>query len=394
MLPLLLILPLLAAAPAAAQHKPFPVHDSRPAIVHGPYILAPTETSVTVVWVTDTPAHSKVLYGRNGQLDQVAEPQHHGLRPVGTIHSVRIDGLEPGARYQYRAVSTQVVKMKSYWPEKGLDVESPLYSFTPLDRRSNSTVFYAITDTHANLDRIAGLMELIDWNEAEFLVHLGDAFDADSAEVIWTRALDPLARALSHSKPLYWVRGNHDARGAAARDLVHHVPLPEGRYYYARDHGPAHLLFLDTGEDKPDETNVYSRLNAFDEYRQEELAWLRRHVATSHALASAPFRILFLHAPNWGWTNGRQQDWEDAARDARIDLSLSGHTHRFNYTPPADPATDRHRLVLAPDQAARIEMTPERLKITVLGPKKQKIVEFEVPRRQLQDASSPGSLIQ
>ena len=35
-------------------------------------------------------------------------------------------GLEPGATYSYQAVSTRVVKLKAYWPDKGLSIESPV----------------------------------------------------------------------------------------------------------------------------------------------------------------------------------------------------------------------------------------------------------------------------
>lgn len=357
------LLPVLLAAAlcAAAQHQPFPVHDVRAAIVSGPYLLAPTETSVTVVWRTDVPAHAKVVYGRGGALDQTAEPHEHGLKPVGTLHAVRIEGLEPGATYRYQAVSTPVVKMKSYWPEKGQQTSSPVYSFTPFDRRKQSFTFYAITDTHADLARIAGLVKLVDWNEADFLVHLGDAFDAEDEELIWTRWLDAL--------------------GAAARALPRHFPPPEGRYYYARDHGAAHFMLLDTGEDKPDDTNVYARLNAFAAYKREQFAWWRDHVRAAPRVREAPFRILFMHAPDWGWNPGGGAEWTALARAAGVDLSLSGHTHRFAYTPPGAEDRGWHRLVLAPAQTARVAVTPDRIEVRVLGAEGE-AVRFTVPRRR------------
>ena len=59
------------------------------------------------------------------------------------------------------------------------------------------------------------------------------------------------------------------------------------------------------------------------------------------------------------------------------------------------PSTNGSKSGSSPSGALRsLGTPPERLKVTVLGPKKQKVVEFEVPRRPLQPASSPGSLIQ
>jgi|GEM_PF-5702404 len=112
------------SGPIYAQHEPFVVHETRPVITQGPYLVDPGETSVTIVWMTDTPAHSKVVYGpENGGLAFEVEPVKHGLIPVGTLHTVRLTGLEPGRNYQYRVISTRVVKLKAYWPEKGLSVE-------------------------------------------------------------------------------------------------------------------------------------------------------------------------------------------------------------------------------------------------------------------------------
>ena len=217
-IPLLLLL-LPAAAQLPVDLKPFVVHDTKPVITNGPYLLAPTETSVTVVWLTDTPSHSKVVFGTGGQLTRVAEPQEHGLVPVGTRHAVHITGLEPGRTYQYRAVSTQVVKMLGHHSEKGLAVESPVHSFTTFDRKKAAYSFSAITDSHGDLARIGGLMDRVDWKSTDFLVHLGDAVSSGRER---GDALEPLAgsgleSARAHQAPDLCARQPRGARSAAAR---------------------------------------------------------------------------------------------------------------------------------------------------------------------------------
>jgi hypothetical protein len=47
----------------------------------------------------------------------------------------------------------------------------------------------------------------------------------------------------------------------------------------AFDDGPAHVVVLDSGEDKADATNVYAGLNQVEPYRKRELAWWQAHVA-------------------------------------------------------------------------------------------------------------------
>jgi predicted phosphodiesterase len=334
--------------------------------MNGPYLVAPTETSVTVAWTTDTPCHSKVVYGTSDNLTSEAENAEHGLLPIGLHHAVTVTGLEPGKTYQYRAVSTRVVKMKSYWPEKGLSTESPVYSFTAFDRRKPAVSFSLITDSHGDVARIQALTGKVDWKTADFLVHLGDGFDGvESEEMILAKFIDPLSAALAHRLPLLFARGNHDTRGPAARSLQEYVPVPEGRYYYARDHGPVHLLVLDTGEDKDDNTNVYSRLNRFKTYREEEFGWVAEHVRTDPRIAEAPFRILLMHAPNWGWVDGEGEKWTALANRAGIDLSISGHTHRFSHSKPGEKGKNYHELVIGPENLARVEATANELNVVV-----------------------------
>jgi hypothetical protein len=84
---------------------PYALYDTRPVILHGPYLIAPTETSAVIAWTTDTPCHSKVAYGI-GELTMEATNSEHGLLPVGTNHAVRIAGLKPGQTYAYQARDT------------------------------------------------------------------------------------------------------------------------------------------------------------------------------------------------------------------------------------------------------------------------------------------------
>ena len=132
---------LAGAVPIGAQSEPYRVYDTRPVITDGPYLIATGETTATIVWFTDTPSHAKVLYGPAGDLSSVAEPQVDGLVPVGTRHVVHLDNLSPGTTYGYEVAATRVVKLKAYWPDKGLDVRSGPYQFTTFDRESPSVSF-------------------------------------------------------------------------------------------------------------------------------------------------------------------------------------------------------------------------------------------------------------
>ncbi len=368
--PALAVAALLALLlPASAQDEPYIIHDTRPVIMQGPYFASLSETGATVVWLTDTPCQAKVVFGpRGGPLDRAADNAAHGLLPIGTRHAVHLAGLEPGRAYSYKAVATRVVKMKAYWPEKGLSAESPARTFTTFDRAKPEVSFSAVADTHENPARVKDLLGAVDWDGSEFLVHLGDAVNSlESEDQLFDRWIGPAERYLGGSKLHLFVRGNHETRGAFARGLFEYFPSPEGRFYYARDHGPVHFIVLDTGEDKADETNVYAGLNAFRAYRGEEFAWLERHLATDRRAAEAPFRVVILHQPDWGWVDGKGDMWTALANKGRVDLVLGGHFHRLRKIAPGEQGNGFTALALGQDQIAKVEATRAELKVAVTG---------------------------
>jgi predicted phosphodiesterase len=280
---------------------------------------------------------------------------------------VHLRGLDPGTTYAYEVVATRVVKLKAYWPEKGRDVRSGPHSFRTFDRRSPSVSFSVVTDTHEDTGRINRLNRAIDWESTEFLVHLGDAFHSiDDEEHLFSAWLRPTVEALAHAKPLFFARGNHELRGPFARRLRDYLPTPEGRFYFARDAGPVHLMVLDTGEDKADSTNVYADLNRTVPYRANELAWFREHVQSDLRVAEAPFRVILMHNPRWGWLTDGPGEWVETANEAGVDLVISGHRHRFQYMPPGpDGAHTYHLLTLDQDQIASVVATTSELSIVV-----------------------------
>lgn len=366
---------------AWAQSEPYKVFDAKPVITEGPYLVALSDTSVSVAWMTDTPSHAKVLL-RDGDTVREFEPQLDGLVPVGQRHAVTLDGLTPGKRYTYEAVATRVVRLKPYWPDKGLSVSSAPAAFTTFNPRQERVSFSVVTDTHEDTARINRLLKMVDWQSSDALLHLGDAFHwIDSEEQLWAKWLRPTVAAMGPGKPLLFARGNHELRGAFARQLAGYLPTPEGTYYYARAMGPVHLLVLDTGEDKPDDTNVYARLNRTVPYRAAELEWLRAHAASSKHLASAPFRVVAMHQGDWGWLPDNGAAWTALANQARVDLVIAGHDHEFSYRPP-DKARGYHLLVLGQDQLAQVDADGSTLTVKVRNDKGVPVHTLTLPARR------------
>lgn len=369
---------------------PHPVCPVRAVITRGPYLHAPTDTSATITWMTDIPAYSRVLYSTAGQAAKESFSTTDGMKPVGTLHSVRLRGLKPGQKYQYRVAATPVFELPAYWPKTGIEMLSDTFFFTTFDSRKAVVKFASISDTHESIGRIDTLMQRILNDSLDFLVQTGDAFNGVSSEAqVWDRWLSPIINgALHQSIPFILARGNHDTRGPFARELARYVPIEENRFYFSRDIGPVHLLVIDTGEDKPDSTQVYAMLNRFEEYRNTELGWFKRHTTTNSRAKSAPFRIVVMHQPTWGWgwispaSDSARAAWMKAANTAGVDLVIAGHNHRFSFTPAGAQGNNYPVLVVGQDQIAKVQATAREIRVQLIGKDGSEVKAFTVQTRR------------
>ena len=125
----------------------------------------------------------------------------------------------------------------------------------------------------------------------------------------------------------------------------------DGKYYGFYTFGSTAVVMLDCGEDKPDNHPVYAGFVAFDEYRLEQVEWLKE-VVRSKEFRKAKNRIVMLHIPPAVEAMKEQNEkqvasmleWHGNAHwgeillpllnKAGIDLMISAHQHRFGlYTP-------------------------------------------------------------
>ncbi|HLR37992.1 MAG TPA: metallophosphoesterase family protein [Chitinophagaceae bacterium] len=370
---------------AQGADEPYPVKDIKPVVLQDPYLIDPSETGMTVAWLTDSMSQSQVIYWEKGAPEnkKVAVRQAHGLLAIGTFQWIRLSDLHPGQTYNYKVRSRRVVKIKPYWPVMGKWVESPVYSFTTFDRNKSEIHFSSISDTHENVERIKELMNLVDWSKTDFFVQTGDALNyVVSQKQIFNKFLTPIADGLNQKIPFLYVRGNHDLRGPYARHWFDYFPYHGGNFYFTFNEGPAHFIVIDSGEDKPDSTNVYSGLNDLKDYRADEFAWVKKYVDTSKALKDAPFRILLVHDPHWGWVDGQNEKWTKLANKANVDLVISGHWHRFKrINPGGKSGNDYPILVVGQKDVAHFEVTRKYIKVVVEDVNQETVDAFKIDRK-------------
>ena len=162
-----LLMPIVSAD--AAQPRPVPA--TRPAgtqpalaITYGPYLQAPSDTTMTVCWMTSRKCVSAVEYAE-GSSDQYATAvsTHFGLIDANvTFHAVRLSGLKPGTSYSYRVVSREIIDQQAYKVVFGDTIRSEANRFTTLDAKKPQFSFVVLNDRHEKLPELrAALAHLL-----------------------------------------------------------------------------------------------------------------------------------------------------------------------------------------------------------------------------------------
>jgi acid phosphatase type 7 len=302
----------------------------------GPYLQAPRPDGITIRWITRVPCYSWVEYGEAaGQLDQKAHHVCGGLVEANnTVHAITLSNLQPGRQYHYRICSKRIESFAPYQLTYGDTYVSDPFTFKTPDPKARQTEFIVLNDIH---DRPASFAHLLQYQGAgaqDFVFLNGDMFDYQTDEdQLVNHLLEPLSTLFARHTPFIFSRGNHETRGKFARQLGHYFDGAQEKFYYSFQRGPVYAIVLDSGEDKADDTPVYGGIVDFDAYRRQQAAWLEKEVQKK-AFRQARYKVVFSHIPlfhsgDWHGPMHCRQVWNPILNKARIDLLISGHTHKY-----------------------------------------------------------------
>jgi hypothetical protein len=262
-----------------------------------------------------------VHYGTSlEQLDRLAEG------PVGTLHEVRLGGLQPDTRYFYR-VDDRVHLFRTAPP--GGD-ERPLRLWVQGDpgRAVPTTMLGRDAAMQWAAAHPRGVLPPIDL----WLTTGDNAYSSGKDREYQKNLFDAYPRLLP-TVPYLPVHGNHDARrNAFYRLFTFPVAAESGgvasgsEHYFSIDYGQLHLVFLDSHDGDLGEGSGM-------------LQWLERDLAAT----GQRWIVALLHHPPY--TKGSHDS--DSGRDSRgrlrrvrehvvpllerggVDLVLSGHSHVY-----------------------------------------------------------------
>lgn len=345
----------------------------RAKIVCGPYVQCMTETSFTVIWTTDVDAVAWVevapddgTHFYNKERDKYYDARGNGVFPIGKIHKVVVDGLEPGLTYRYRVMNRGVIAYNGsgnvqYMHGSGTDVyKGEPHKITTFKENYDTIRFDLYNDIHGK-DSLFNRILSGARDNRDFVFLNGDmTSNISNEELIPKMYLGSVAKSLNGGLPLFASRGNHELRGRDAIKWLNYFQTTTGTPYYSFSIGDFFFVVLDACEDKPDSDIEYSGIVASKPYVERQGRWLKEVIA-SEECRNAKVRIAFCHVPpeSKGWYGAAQMCniLVPPLNEAGFDAMFCGHIHRWRVAEPDGSISNAGFPVICNPNMERMEVT-------------------------------------
>ncbi len=309
-----------------------------------PYLQGLTENEVTICCTTNNKAFTWVAFGENDLKTRAVTVKYGLIESNNTVNKITIRNLKPATTYKYKVYSQEILSFNPDTLDLGSSAVSKEYTFTTVDPKADKVSMLMLNDVHDRPETITHLLKLYDPLSTDFVLMNGDIFVYETHEQqLFNNLFIPATKSFASQVPLILNRGNHECRGSFARQLFDYVHYPHNneKPYYTFKLGPVFWIVLDSGEDKPDDVKDYSGLVSFDAFREEQAKWFKEEVVKDKEYKKAPFRVVLVHMPpfhhnNWHGVTHLKNLFGPMFNKHKVDLLLSGHTHRHGIWKPED----------------------------------------------------------
>ena len=351
-------------------------------ILYGPYLQNVKDTEVTLVWDSDKPSVGWVEIAPNDDSHFYGDerPKYfdttNGVKNTATLHTVKVKGLKPATTYRYRVYAQEVRGHEGIFVDYGRVAATDVYSkkpltFTTCDRNKKETSFLMVNDIHGREGLITQLLNVGKFQDKDLILFNGDMVSIfKDRETIFNGFMKESIDLFAAEKPMYYARGNHETRGEFATSFQRYFSPKEPYLYYIFRQGPVCFIMLDTGEEKPDSDIEYSGITDYDNYRSEQVEWMKT-LKENPDFQQATFRVVVAHMPpsaEPGIWHGQKEVLEKFVpilNELGIDLMLCGHLHRTLYEAPSS-AIHFPILVNSNNSVVSVQVANREMQVEVL----------------------------
>ena len=279
-------------------------------ITKGPYVMHPTQTSMTVMWESDISEEAILKYGESNNLTNSLKVKPLDSRQNLFLYSVTIKDLKPQSKYYYRIVMS--------------DSTTDIAYFTTAPTKDSPIKFVAIGDSRSDHKVYHEISELIRKISPDFIISMGDLVPNGGKFEQWgPNYFQPSADLIDHV-PLISTVGDHDADYDDAENFNYFFRFSKDneKLWFSFDYGLAHFVSLD-----------------YRGYKDSAMiAWFKKDMAQSNA----KWKFVYLHRPSYN-LGGHRSKWGDEVwpalyRKYKVDIVFAGHSHLYERFYPMRPS--------------------------------------------------------
>jgi hypothetical protein len=338
-------------------------------IAYGPWVTESRSDRVTICWMSEVPGMAYVELSDGTQVWETFA----GRRIFKRLHSVQINGLEPGAELCYRVCGQDLTDdSNARNPRFGDIYEGQWQRVRTFDPEAETCRFSVFNDIHNQVDEYSALAAQVDSAATDFLFLNGDIVSAGNyvADTLVRYELEPLG-TLAAGLPVLFARGNHEGRGNNPQLVADIFPNEDpAPFYYTFRQGPVAFIVADGGETGHSRSILYSGSAVYEDYINEQIRWARQAMQEP-LFADAPVKICLIHVPMIDHPDKNDyllQRWLNVhfvplLDEAGIDLMISADLHEFMYLTPG--TMNNPFPILVNDDVRRLDCSYDSGKLTL-----------------------------
>lgn len=312
----------------------------------GPWVSEARTDRVTILWTSDVPGMAWVELSDGTKVWETFAGRHVFHR----LHSVRIDGLQPGQVLRYRVCGQELTDdSNARNPQFGDIYEGEWHSVRTFDPKDSECRFSVFNDVHNRVQWYEALAAQVDSASTDFLFLNGDIASAANHELdeFVQMEIEPLG-SLPAGIPVMFARGNHEGRGNNVELVADVYPNSDpAPFYYTFRQGPVAFIVFDAGETGKSRSILYSGKDVYEEYLNEQIEWAQKAMR-ERSFRKAPVKVCLLHVPmidHPDKTDYLLQRWLNEhivplLNKAGVDLMIGADLHEAMYCEPGTMHND------------------------------------------------------
>ena len=327
----------------------------------GPWVTEARTDRVTILWTSEVPGMAWVELSDGTKIWQTYAGRHVFHR----LHTIRIDGLTPGAEIRYRVCGQDIADDSNARNPKFGDIyEGEWHTVRTFDPKAAECRFSVFNDIHMRTKWYEALAAQVDSASTDFLFLNGDIVSAGNyvLDTLVRYSIEPLG-GLPAGIPVLFGRGNHEGRGNNVELVADIYPNADpAPFYYTFRQGPVAFIVFDAGETGKSRSILYSGKDVYEDYLNEQIAWARKAVKEP-SFRKAPVKVCLLHVPMIDHPDKEDyllQRWLNVhivplLNKAGLDLMIGADLHQFMF---CEPGTMNNSFpIIVNDEAHRLEFT-------------------------------------